>query len=240
VEDLTLSLRSPTGTIVVLSAKNGGSGQNYTGTVFDDEATASITTGAAPFTGPFQPQEALSAFDGEDQQGTWALVIYDDTPGDGGSLVSWSLEIENDAPGGDRDGDGVPDDMDAFPDDPSESNDNDGDGIGDNADPDDDNDGLLDVDDPNPLVWDDPPPPPVEPAGSTLMIGGVDSGVLDLTLPDGTTFSQAVAACAEGANNKGQFVRCVNDLANAWKKASLISGRDKGRITDAAAKCELP
>ncbi|HHO57321.1 MAG TPA: hypothetical protein ENJ70_02070, partial [Thermoplasmatales archaeon] len=44
----------------------------------------------------------------------------------------------------DRDGDGVPDDQDAFPDDPTEWRDSDGDGVGDNADNDDDNDGILD------------------------------------------------------------------------------------------------
>ena len=45
----------------------------------------------------------------------------------------------------DSDGDGVPNDEDAFPHDPSEWIDTDGDGIGDNADTDDDNDGILDV-----------------------------------------------------------------------------------------------
>jgi len=45
----------------------------------------------------------------------------------------------------DTDGDGVPNDEDAFPQDPSEWIDSDGDGIGDNADTDDDNDGILDV-----------------------------------------------------------------------------------------------
>ncbi|MDH5692026.1 MAG: LamG domain-containing protein, partial [Gammaproteobacteria bacterium] len=44
----------------------------------------------------------------------------------------------------DTDGDGVPDDLDAFPLDPLEWADNDGDGIGDNADTDDDNDGMPD------------------------------------------------------------------------------------------------
>ncbi len=47
----------------------------------------------------------------------------------------------------DRDHDGIPDDRDAFPDDPLEWADNDGDGIGDNADNDDDNDGVLDSQD---------------------------------------------------------------------------------------------
>jgi hypothetical protein len=54
---------------------------------------------------------------------------------------SWE---ETFTPTNDRDGDGVPDGRDAFPDDPDEWADNDGDGIGDNADPDDDNDGILD------------------------------------------------------------------------------------------------
>ncbi|MBI4695939.1 MAG: thrombospondin type 3 repeat-containing protein [Gammaproteobacteria bacterium] len=45
----------------------------------------------------------------------------------------------------DTDGDGVPDAVDAFPNDPSESLDTDHDGVGDNADTDDDNDGMSDV-----------------------------------------------------------------------------------------------
>jgi len=45
----------------------------------------------------------------------------------------------------DIDGDGVPDDQDVFPEDPDEWADNDLDGIGDNADDDDDNDGLTDI-----------------------------------------------------------------------------------------------
>lgn len=44
----------------------------------------------------------------------------------------------------DSDGDGVPDNQDAFPNDPNESADADGDGVGDNADTDDDNDGVAD------------------------------------------------------------------------------------------------
>jgi len=51
----------------------------------------------------------------------------------------------------DVDGDGTPNDTDAFPNDPEESVDTDGDGIGDNADPDDDNDDVDDADDAFPL-----------------------------------------------------------------------------------------
>lgn len=51
----------------------------------------------------------------------------------------------------DSDGDGVPNALDRFPLDGSETNDNDNDGIGDNADSDDDNDGVEDLEDPEPL-----------------------------------------------------------------------------------------
>lgn len=50
----------------------------------------------------------------------------------------------NSQPMVDTDGDGVPDSLDAFPNDPNESRDTDGDGLGDNADPDDDNDTIPD------------------------------------------------------------------------------------------------
>ena len=52
----------------------------------------------------------------------------------------------------DKDGDGVLNTDDAFPNDPSESQDNDGDGVGNNADPDDDNDGVNDAQDDFPLL----------------------------------------------------------------------------------------
>ncbi len=55
------------------------------------------------------------------------------------------------APAPDDDGDGVSNDQDAFPLDPSESVDTDGDGTGNNADTDDDNDGVLDAQDAFPL-----------------------------------------------------------------------------------------
>ncbi|MEZ5509565.1 MAG: thrombospondin type 3 repeat-containing protein [Gammaproteobacteria bacterium] len=51
----------------------------------------------------------------------------------------------------DIDGDGVPNEQDAFPNDPNEFRDTDRDGIGNNADPDDDNDGVLDGNDAFPL-----------------------------------------------------------------------------------------
>ena len=51
-QTLQISLTSPGGTILLLSAFNGAGGQNYTNTSFSYWAwNPSITTGSAPFTG---------------------------------------------------------------------------------------------------------------------------------------------------------------------------------------------
>ena len=43
--------------------------------------------------GIFVPQQALSAFNGEDSQGIWQLEVSDEVAGAGGSLTNWSLEF---------------------------------------------------------------------------------------------------------------------------------------------------
>jgi subtilisin-like proprotein convertase family protein len=106
--DLTVRLTSPSGTEVVLTDQNGGSGDGYVDTYFDDEAADPVVGGSAPFTGPHRPQEPLSAFDGEDQQGTWTLAIYDGVSGDTGTLMSWSLDLEVDGPPGEGEEEEVP------------------------------------------------------------------------------------------------------------------------------------
>src|SRR5687768_3438846 len=93
---LDLSLIDPFGRQIDLSSDNGGAGDNYgtgantcagTPTVFDDEAAASITTGTAPFSGSFRPEQPLSTFDGRGMNGTWTLrITEDDGFGDVGTL----------------------------------------------------------------------------------------------------------------------------------------------------------
>jgi hypothetical protein len=64
---------------------------------------------------------------------------------DGAGIESdYSNQITYTIPFSDSDGDGVPDNQDAFPSNPAETTDTDGDGIGNNADPDDDNDQMPD------------------------------------------------------------------------------------------------
>ncbi len=91
--DLEISLTSPSGTTITLSSDNGWNSTNYTGTVFDDFADTPITSGSAPFTGSYIPEEPLSTFAGEDPDGTWTLEVHDQWPTDQGTLNSWSITI---------------------------------------------------------------------------------------------------------------------------------------------------
>ncbi|HPR63410.1 MAG TPA: S8 family serine peptidase [Thermoanaerobaculia bacterium] len=92
--DLDIYLVAPNGTQVELSTDNGSSGDNYTNTVFDDEAATAITAGTAPFTGSFIPEAPLSQVDGISALGDWDLFVADDAGGDTGTIQSWSLTIE--------------------------------------------------------------------------------------------------------------------------------------------------
>ncbi|MCE5310774.1 MAG: proprotein convertase P-domain-containing protein [Acidobacteriales bacterium] len=92
--DLRIWLTSPGGTSIVLFENNGGSGDGLFGTVFDDEASTPIASGAAPFTGAFRPIQALSAFDGQNSGGIWTLTVADQIAGDRGTLNAWSLQVD--------------------------------------------------------------------------------------------------------------------------------------------------
>ena len=106
--DLDITIQSPAGTVVTLTTDNGaGNDDVFNGTLWDDSANPS---GQVPYTSnnglvtdhpyaaltlasPLAPEEALSAFVGENPNGTWTITISDDLAGDGGSLNSWSLEM---------------------------------------------------------------------------------------------------------------------------------------------------
>lgn len=124
-DDLDIILTSPAGTTIILSTDNGGSGSNYTNTIFDDAAATPVTTGSAPFNGLFSPEQPLSSFNGESPNGVWTLNISDDFSGDTGTLNSFSIEVcDATVSGLDTDGDGITDEFDL----------------------DDDNDGITDLD----------------------------------------------------------------------------------------------
>lgn len=94
VSHLTLVLISPTGTQVVLAQNNGGFfDENYTNTIFDQEAATSITSVEAPFTGYFRPEGDLSVLYGEMSAGNWKLQVTDSYNGKGGSLNEFTLDF---------------------------------------------------------------------------------------------------------------------------------------------------
>lgn len=93
ISDLTITLESPAGTVVTLIDQICNT-ENDFDINFDDGGTPAGSIPCPPVDGNFyQPADALSAFNGEDQQGTWTLTIVDNANQDGGSLDSWGLNI---------------------------------------------------------------------------------------------------------------------------------------------------
>jgi len=77
----------------------GNQKANFTNTTFDDNATTPIENGGAPFFGTFNPQLPLSAFAGENAQGTWVLLIQNNSKTHGtGTFNSWSLSFQKPVP----------------------------------------------------------------------------------------------------------------------------------------------
>jgi subtilisin-like proprotein convertase family protein len=106
--DMDVTLRSPAGTVVTITTDNGGSNDNvFAGTLFNDDADPDgqlpFATNANSVTdhpyvdltlaSPLTPEEALSAFIGENPNGVWTLTISDDATQNGGTLNSWSLNV---------------------------------------------------------------------------------------------------------------------------------------------------
>jgi len=76
--DLDIKLIAPSGTELFLAEGIGGSGDNFTGTVFMD-GNDPINTGSAPFTGTYQPQGGTLALHSQVKKlkvhGLFKLVI---------------------------------------------------------------------------------------------------------------------------------------------------------------------
>lgn len=91
--DVEIYLIGPNGVEIDLSIGHGGSGNNYIGTIFDDEAITPIAQGSAPFTGSYIPDEPLATYIDNSITGAWILRIYDNAMNDQGTLDNWCLNM---------------------------------------------------------------------------------------------------------------------------------------------------
>lgn len=92
LEDLTITLTSPEGTIVTLFAKSCD-GADDLNAVFSDSGTALVCGSNPAVQGVIAPIGSLASFNGESIRGDWVLTISDDTNEDGGSLKAFALEV---------------------------------------------------------------------------------------------------------------------------------------------------
>ncbi|HEX8148922.1 MAG TPA: S8 family serine peptidase [Pyrinomonadaceae bacterium] len=100
VGDVIFKLTSPSGKTVTIISQAGGasnSGNNFCNTVLDDDTAngsiQSVTAAQNPYTGTFKPANPLSAFDGENPNGTWLLNASDVGATDVGNVTAFSLDI---------------------------------------------------------------------------------------------------------------------------------------------------
>ena len=93
IGDLTLYLESPDGIQYLLSSEIGESDNDYTQTLFDQEATSAIFEAEAPFTGSFQPLQDVSELYGTSSFGTWKLIVNDLYVEDSGQLLEFTLDL---------------------------------------------------------------------------------------------------------------------------------------------------
>ena len=106
--DVKILLESPTGELLALANANGGSGDNFTNTIFSDAATTNISAGVAPFTGTYKPigtNFTVCAFTTTkttfaslgngtiNPNGVWKLRIYDQAATDAGTINNWQIDF---------------------------------------------------------------------------------------------------------------------------------------------------
>jgi subtilisin-like proprotein convertase family protein len=106
IGDIDAKLTSPSGATVTLFTRPGNPATNDGCTsdnmvvTFEDQATMSATvlestcnTTPPAISGTFQPVQPLSGFTGANAQGTWSLIVNDFVNVDGGSIVSWNIDL---------------------------------------------------------------------------------------------------------------------------------------------------
>ena len=110
--NLIIYLTSPAGQTLIIANQVGGSGTNFSNTIFADNAASSITAGSAPFSGTYKPSGETSSlclnttvtsfagFGGGSivPNGTWTLKVADVTVGSTGTISNWSVSFDGSEP----------------------------------------------------------------------------------------------------------------------------------------------
>lgn len=164
---------------------------------------------------------------------------------DGGGLAGgmYRLETNIDTVFPDTDDDGLTDPEENLHSTDPNNPDTDGDGVNDgdevdagtdptvpDADPDADGDGVPDSEDAFPN----------SDRGPSVTVGACATDAANRLFSDGATMNDLIGAAAIGAANQGAFVSAVTQMADGWRRAGLITGRDHGKITSCAARSRIP
>jgi cysteine-rich repeat protein len=88
--DLDVRLIPPFGSPRNLTTDNGGSGDDYSGTLLDSECAGSVISGSAPFSDCYKPESSLPG-SAQEAHGTWTLSVGDDSAGQTGTLEGFTL-----------------------------------------------------------------------------------------------------------------------------------------------------
>jgi len=102
VGDLVITLQHGTTTITIVDRPGysgtgfGCGADNYSNNILDDEGTGAIESQCVNnLTSPpnYTPNQALSAFDGQNSSGAWTIRVSDNATSDTGTLNAWSVVI---------------------------------------------------------------------------------------------------------------------------------------------------
>lgn len=95
ISEISLGIRSPQGTEIELLPQSCTNVNGTAGWILDFDDASVFTTIPCGNTvnTSIQPTDALATFNGENAQGTWRMLITDNTAGNGGSFQTYSLEI---------------------------------------------------------------------------------------------------------------------------------------------------
>jgi subtilisin-like proprotein convertase family protein len=97
VSDLTIKLKAPNATEIILDAAQGTTSANGMLTIMDDTTGNAIngTTYLAPWTQYVKPSNPMGTFGNSPINGNWVLTITDGAATNTGTLLSWGIRFNN-------------------------------------------------------------------------------------------------------------------------------------------------